>query len=152
MYYYKYTAIIIIILLTLYVAFELKKYGRDKISFHMEIIDFITYVRQQISFFCTPTKQILEGYRETEIGNGGFFDADGIDRNIYLDERGKRLMKEFITNFGKSSSEDQIANCNYTIEAMELLISEYKKELPEKYKAYSTLTWVVGAMVVILLF
>ena len=79
------------------------------------------------------------------------FDDGGVDRNVYLDERGKKLLKEYFLKLGKSSAEDQIANCDYVIEAMNILLDEYKEQIPKRYKAYSTLTFVIAAMMIILL-
>ncbi len=148
---YRYTAFLLIILLTFYIAIAIRKYGKDKISFHVAVIDFISYVKQQITFFCTPTNKIMSDYSQSDIKNSGLFDEGGIDRNIYLDERGKKLLTEFFSKFGKSSAEDQIANCDYTLDSLKSLLAEYKEDLPKKYKAYSTLTFIIGAMLIILL-
>ncbi len=148
---YKNAALLIIILLTFYIAISIRKYGRDKIYFHIEVIDFITYVRQQIIYFCAPTSKIISGYSGKDLKNSGIFDEGGIDRNIYLDERGKKLLKDYLSKLGKSSAEDQVANCDYTIDGMNSLLNEYKEDVQKKYKAYSTLVFIAGAMVMILL-
>ena len=146
---YRYTALLLIILLAIYITVVIRKYAKDKIYFHITIIDFITYVKQQITFFCAPTNKIISEYTVPEIKNSGIFEEGGIDKNKYLDERGKKLMKDFFSKLGRSSADDQIANCDYTIEAMNKLLDEYKEELPKKYKAYSTITLITGAMLVI---
>lgn len=148
---YRYTAILLILILAFYIALNIRKYGKDKIIFHIDIIDFITYVKQQITFFCTPTNKILEEYSDSKLYRSGIFEDGGVDANIYLDERGKKLLKDYFSKFGKSSAEDQISNCDYTIEQMNDLLNEYKEEIPKKYKAYSTLAFVVSSMLIILL-
>lgn len=148
---YKQTAILIIIALTLYIALVIENYGRDKVNFHISVIDFITYVKQQIKFFCTPTDKIIAGYRENSQLDIGFFESGGIDSNIYLDTRGKKLLNEFFSRLGKSSAEDQIASCDYTITSIKALLDEYKEEVQKKYKAYSVMALISGAMLIILL-
>ena len=140
---YKYSAFIIIILLDIYVALTIRNYGDKKIRFHMDLIDFLIYVKQQISCFCTPTRRILDEYKAIEIGN--------VDDNIYLDDRGKEVMNAFFSRLGKSDMDDQISNCDYTIEAINSLLTVYKDEVNAKYKAYSVLTVIGGVMVIILL-
>ena len=148
---YRYAVLFIILVLTLYISFFIKKYGRDKISFHADVIDFITYVKRQITFFCTPTDKIISGYAFPGRQDGGIFEEGGIDKNVYLDERGKKLLKDFFSKLGRSSAEDQTANCDYTIDALNSLLDEYEEELPKKYKAYSTLVLIAGAMLMVLL-
>ncbi len=138
-------------MLAFYISYCLRKYGREKIEFHISVIDFVNYVKQQITFFCTPTNKIIEGYADNGLYKSGLFDDGGVDRNVYLDERGKKLLKEYFLKLGKSSAEDQIANCDYVIEAMNILLDEYKEQIPKRYKAYSTLTFVIAAMMIILL-
>ena len=138
-------------MLAFYISYCLRKYGREKIEFHISVIDFVNYVKQQITFFCTPTNKIIEGYADSWLYKSGLFDDGGVDRNVYLDERGKKLLKEYFLKLGKSSAEDQIANCDYVIEAMNILLDEYKEQIPKRYKAYSTLTFVIAAMMIILL-
>ena len=148
---YKHLVFIIIALSDLYIAFSIRKYGTDKIKFHITLLDFITYARQQIVFFCAPTNKIINGYGDRLLRDSGFFDDGGIDGNIYLDTRGKKLMNDFFGKFGKSSVEDQVANCDYTIDGINNLLDEYKNDIQKKYKAYSILTVILGAMVIVLL-
>ncbi len=148
---YRYTAIFIILLISLYTALCITRYGREKISFHIAVIDFITYVKQQITFFCTPTNKLIEEYHDTKLRESGIFSSDGIEANVYLDARGKKLLKDFFARLGKSSAEDQIASCDYTIEGLNALLTEYRSDIPKKYKVYSTLTLIAGSMLLILL-
>ncbi len=148
---YRYTVSAVILFCSVYIASRISKYGKDKICFHVTVIEFITYVRQQISFFCTPTNKIIAEYPDSALQSSGIFDKGGVDRNIYLDERGKKLLKDFLFRLGKSNVEDQIANCNYAIDGMRALLDEYKEEIPKKYKAYSTMAFIIGGMLVILL-
>lgn len=148
---YRYAALPVLLVLAFYISYCIRKYGKEKIEFHISVIDFITYVKQQITFFCTPTNKIIEGYNDSMLSRSGLFNDGGIDRNIYLDERGKKLLKEYFCKLGKSSAEDQIANCDYVIEGMNALLDEYKEVIPKKYKAYSTLAFVIAAMMIILL-
>ena len=148
---YRYTAILIISVIAVYTAFCIRRFGRERISFHVAVIDFITYVKQQINYFCTPTNKLIDNYSDKRIVDSGVFDKEGIDTNIYLDARGKKLLKDFFAKLGKSSADDQIANCDYTIQALNSLLSEYKADIPKKYKVYSTLTLIAGAMLLILL-
>ncbi|MBR6514337.1 MAG: hypothetical protein IKT46_05825 [Clostridia bacterium] len=147
----KYIAIAIGISAVIYISYSIRKYARDKILFHCAVIDFITYTRQQIAFFCTPTARIIASYKDPILSSNGFFDKKGLENNRYLDQRGRKLLEEFFSRLGKSSSEEQTANCDYIIAGLNTLIDEYKNDAEKKYKAYSSLTLILGLMLLILL-
>ncbi|MBQ4561825.1 MAG: stage III sporulation protein AB [Clostridia bacterium] len=148
---YKYFAFGIIMLVSMYCAYCFKKYGEDKIKYHYSIIEFISYVKRQIGYFCTPTQKILGNYDDPILNKSGFFEKNGIEENIYLDSQGKKILLEFFSMLGKSDAEDQMANCDYTIESINSLLNEYKDDVVKRYKAYSTISVVVGLMLIILL-
>ncbi len=148
---YRLIAYVIILLVSGYVSFSIRRYGNGKVKFHMAVIDLITHIRQQITFYCMPTDRIINGYNDPVIGDIKEFVKSNGDCSIYTDERGRKILYEFFTRLGKTSTDDQIANCDYAISSLNGLLVGYIEEKDKKYKAYSGLAFVIGAMLVIIL-
>lgn len=148
---YKYLAFIIIFFLSGYISFRIRKYSNDKIKFHVALIDFITHIRQQITFYCTPTDRIIKEYHDPAIGDCSLLMEGKTINNIYTDERGRKVLNDFFKRLGKSAVEGQIANCDYALSSISTLLSEYIDEKDKKYKAYSMLSLIIGGLLIILL-
>ncbi len=155
---YKLISYVIIIGISLYIANAIKKQGEGKIFFCQAMIDFITYIKSQISYFCTPTKELIDGYNNDILEKCGFLSmikandwSTAISHSKMLDSRGKSILVAFSSKLGKTSADEQIENCDFAIESLNAILSEYKAEIPKKYKAYSSLAVIVGLMILILL-
>ena len=148
---YRCAAIAVCAAIALYIAFSIRKYAADRIEFHTAVVDFIAYVKQQITYFCAPTNKIIEGYSSPVFEKNSIFAPDSIDNNIYLDDRGKKIIHDFFARLGRCTAEEQVSNCDYTITQLNMLISEYRDDMNKRYKAYSGMAVIVGLMLIILL-
>lgn len=154
----KYAGLSAIIALALYIAIYIKKYGENKLSFYSAMLDFVNHIKNQIEYFCTPTEEIINSYSDGFLFECGFLgEIEGsdwksaIDKSKYIDDESKGILSIFSKKLGKSAKEEQIANCDYTIMALDKKIQTCKEDVIGKYKAYSSLAVVCGFMIVILL-
>lgn len=154
----KYAGLTAIIALSLYIAYSIKKYAENRIRFNCAMLEFITYIKNQIEYFCTPTEDIIESYSEGFLFECGFLgDLCGndwkkaIENSKYIDENSKNIIFGFSNKLGRSAKEEQISNCEYAISALDKQIDLCRAEVIGKYKAYSSLALICGFMIVILL-
>ncbi len=155
---FKYAGITAIIALALYIAWSIKKFGENRIRFNCAMLDFITYIKNQIEFFCTPTEEIIDSYSEGFLFDCGFLgDIEGndwtraVEKSKYIDDNSKNIIFGFSKKLGKTTKEEQISNCEYAIAALDKQIDSCRADVIGKYKAYSSLAVICGFMIVILL-
>ena len=155
---YKYIGLSLVIAVALYLAVMIKRYAENKERFYIAIYAFIGYIKNQIEYFCTPTYEFIEGYTDPFLEDCGFLRAlegNRWDRAVaecrYTDEQTKKLLLDFGTRLGRSHRDEQIANCEYTMDRVNEKLELCRNEKRGKYKAYSSLVIILGFMIVILL-
>lgn len=157
----KYIFIILVLGLSFYIAFYIKKRGEQKILLNEAICDFIEYIKNQIEFFCTPTDEIIANYESPVLERYEFLtliDENDWEKALYeskasvlLDKRTTVILDAFSKKLGKSSAQEQISNCDYTLRELRKELEIQKNEVPKKSKAFSAITVVFGFMAVIII-
>lgn len=155
--YSKYIGICMVIGISLYASYCIKRQGENRIQCYSAICDMIEYIKNQIEYFCTPTEDLMRTYSNEFLEKSGFIrDLErndwsvAIENNKYIDEHSKTVLEDFSRKLGKSSKEQQIANCEYAIAALSKKYEVCKDEIPKRIKAYSTLAVIVGFMIIIM--
>lgn len=155
--YGKYIGICLIIGASLYISYCIKRFGENKINCYCAICDLIEYIKDQIEYFCTPTEGLIGSYSNDFLYKSGFLRnlekndwKKAIENDQYLDQYSKTVLEDFSKKLGKSSREQQIANCEYVISALSRKYEICKEDVSKRFKAYSTLAVIVGFMFVIL--
>lgn len=125
------------------------------------LLQFVRYVRGQVSYFKMPIDTICKGFQ-----NEAFSKAE-LDRLICekglktaLEEKKGQLnlsaetynaLLEFADRMGTLSYDEQIADCDYTVSELEKEIANKKAEFPAKKQIYSSMGLLSGAMAVLIL-
>lgn len=157
----KYLAIAVVLGISFYVAYYIKKRGEEKLQFNEALCDFIEYIKNQIEFFCTPTDEIVANYDSPILEKYEFLtliDENDWEKAIYeskasalLDKRTVSLLDAFSKKLGTTTASEQIANCEYTLSELKKALETQKDEVPKKSKAFSAISVVSGFMAVILI-
>lgn len=158
---YKYLIIIVVLAMSVYIAAYIKRLNDNKIEVYEGIIDFLEYIKSQIEYFCTPTEEIIKNYENLILNKYGFLEAlemtnwekalTQTNMSPYLDNTTVTLLKRFSGTFGKTSSQEQISNCEYTLAQLNNELIKLKQDSPQKTKAYSSLTVISGLMIILLI-
>lgn len=154
--YYRYIAFIIIISVTVYIGYMIRNYSIQRIKVLSAVIDMIEYIKNQISFYCTPTQKLFINYEAKLLESVGILEAlktghfeKIYGNNIYFDKKVSSVLFSFFEKFGKTSADQQVSNCEYAIAELLKCLEIYKAEENQKYKAYSSLVVISGLMVII---
>ena len=111
-----------------------------------KLIKFIKYVRNQVECYGLPSGEILRSCERELLEGCGFFNCKrdlGFDMlasecDIY-DAESSRIFREFLLGFGRSYREEQIKECDRSIEALSERREALYSELPKKKKLNNTL-------------
>lgn len=125
------------------------------------LLQFVRYIRGQVSYFKMPIKSICEGFRNET------FQKSGLDKLICekglttaLEEKKGQLnlssetysmLIDFSKRMGTLSYDEQIVDCDYAAEQLEKEIAAKKEDFPIKKQIYSSMGLLGGAMVVLIL-
>lgn len=125
------------------------------------LLQFVRYVRGQVSYFKMPVGAICKGF-QNETFHKHQFDKLICEKGFAaaLDEKKGQLnlssetystLTEFARRMGTLSYEEQIADCDYAAAALEKEIASKKEEIPAKRQIYSSMGLLGGAMAVLIL-
>ena len=125
------------------------------------MLQFIRHIRSQVSFYKTPVGEMCTSF-QNEAFRQNHMDALIAEKGLVaaLQEReGTLLLEEdiyqallsFANRLGRLSYEEQIADCDCMIQAMEDAIAKKRELIPAKRQIYSSLGMLSGAMVVLIL-
>lgn len=154
----KYLGLTTILGISLYIAVRIRKYAADRIRFFTSIYGFIAYIRNQIEYFCTPTEEFIDSFSDDFLEGCGFLSSiegnswdEAIRKCRYIDRSNAAVLLDFSSRLGKTGSDEQLANCEYTMEEIKKTIEVCRCDADTRYKAYSALTVIIGFMLVIAL-
>lgn len=122
-------------------------------------IQFIKYIKSQVEYYNMPYPDIFDKYSNPTLEKCGFINTlrtsgwkIAIDNSIfYFNSNIKELLSNFGNELGKSMKQDQIINCTYTIEQLEIQYQNAKSELPKRTKLYNSLSLMAGISIIIIL-
>lgn len=125
------------------------------------LLQFVRYVRGQVSYFKMPIGAICEGFQNET------FKKIELDRLIRekglrcaIEEKKGQLglssetysaLLDFADRMGTLSYDEQIVDCDYLAERLESEIEGKKAEFPAKKQIYSSMGLLGGAMAVLIL-
>ena len=157
----KYFAIILILSVSFYIAFSIKRRGKSKLVLLSSLTQLVEYIKDQIEYFCAPTEEIFRNYCDGRLADFGFLPIRGTDDMIsklerlssdgFLDSESREVLISFCKRLGRSIQDEQIANCEYTLSRLRKSLEEASVQLPRKTGVYSALTVVCGFMTAIIL-
>lgn len=131
------------------------------LSLSEALLQFVRYVRGQVSYFKMPIGAICEGFqnetfRKTEfdklICEKGL--AAAIEEKkgqLNLSSESYSTILDFARRMGTLSYEEQIIDCDYAADRLEKEIADKKEEFPAKKQIYSSMGLLGGAMAVLIL-
>lgn len=157
----KYSAIILLLSVSFYIAFNIKKKGKNKLKVLSSLVRLIEYIKEQIEYFCTPTEEIFRHYDDSTLAEFGLMpilDTDDMIKKLdklladnLLDTENRELLLSFCKKLGRCTQDEQIANCEYTLSRLCKSLEETIARLPKKTGVYSALTVVCGFMAAVIL-
>lgn len=155
----KYFAVIIILFISFYIALLIKKRCQKRIDVCQSLYNFVEYIKNQIEFFCTPTRQIIDSYEDELLSECKLLPAeDELEDAVVKSELSSYIapgilhsFEDFAFKLGRSGPEEQISNCNYMLYVLGRYLDDERNEMPKKSKVYSALSVVSGFMAAILL-
>lgn len=125
------------------------------------LLQFVRYVRGQVSYFKMPISAICEGFRNETFQKLDFDKlicekglAAAIEEKkgqLSLSPETYALLLEFARRMGTLAYDEQIVDCDYAAGALEKEIAAKKAEFPAKKQIYSSMGLLGGAMAVLIL-
>ncbi|MGN1095645.1 MAG: stage III sporulation protein AB, partial [Eubacteriales bacterium] len=132
-------------------------------------LDLFEYVKNQIHFFLTPTKEIYRGYENDTLEKCGFLaelrshENDEVYEDIWrisfekiksklsLSDKQRSIIKSFGDYIGKTSGKIQTNSFDYCIGELTSEINRQRMETEKNIKLYRTLGIAAGACAAILI-
>lgn len=125
------------------------------------LLQFVRYVRGQVSYFKMPVAAIFKGFQNETfqkyqfdklICEKGFVAAlEEKKGQLNLSHETFAILSEFARRMGTLSYDEQIIDCDYAALALEKEIASKKEEIPAKRQIYSSMGLLGGAMAVLIL-
>ena len=127
------------------------------------------YIKNQVSYFLTPTKQMYKGFANDVLENIGFleklrshendeiyFDAWGeafraCEGSLHLSAEEEKIILGFGECIGKSDGNMQIKSFDYYIGLLSSELEKARTLVAKNKKVYRTIGFAIGAMAAILL-
>lgn len=127
------------------------------------------YIKNQVSYFLTPTKQMYKGFANDVLENIGFleklrshesdeiyFDAwkeafSACEKDLHISSEEKKIILGFGECVGKSDGNMQIKSFDYYIGLLSAELEKARAETAKNKKVYRTIGFAIGAMAAILL-
>ena len=124
------------------------------------------YVKNQIQYFLSPTRQIFATFRDEVLEESGFLPllraeaagvyhsnwADALDRCSFSgDAETKDVIREFGEAIGKSNRDMQIASFDYYIKLLTEKTGRVRSAIEKNTRLYRAMGFALGAAVAILL-
>lgn len=156
---FKYIGLAVLFLSAVYIGQITAGIYKSAIRQIESFILFIKYIKSQIEYYNTPYPEIYNKFTNDTLEKCGFINRiragdwrsaiSGTSFNF--DDNTKELLLNFGNEIGKSHKDDQINNCKYIIEQLEIHYITYKSELPKKIKLCTSLSMMAGLSIVIIL-
>lgn len=155
----KITGAVIIIAVSLCLGFSLSDSIKKRISAIGSLAGFVDYVSNNIMLYKTPLEEIYAAVSDEFLIKSGF--KDRLDAGVYTaameaglitgDEE-KEIIKEFSEKIGGGVAEDMVKLCTYTSSRLRAIGETLHRDYPDKRRVYHTVSFLVGASAVIILF
>ena len=148
-------------------GFVLAGREKEKLSECEAFLRLFLYVRNQIQYFLSPTRQIFEEFRDTVLEENGFLpllraERQGVYQSNWTaaldgcrftgDNETKNIIREFGEAIGKSNRDMQIASFDYDIKLLTEKTERIRSSLEKNMRLYRAMGFALGAAAAILLF
>lgn len=125
------------------------------------MLQFVRHIRSQVSFYKTPVEEMCTSF-QNEAFHQSHLDTLIVEKGLecaLVEKEGALLLEEdtfrallsFSKRLGALSYDEQIADCDYVIQALEEAIVKKRENIPAKRQIYSSLGVLGGAMAVLIL-
>lgn len=138
---------ILIIIASIVAAYFYEEHQKNKQKCLKELLCFIEYIKNQISFFTMPLQEIYTHAKKDNTVIQKLISCEKVS------EYGKELEDELSFCFetlGKGFKTEQIKTLEYTEKQISFKIDEQEKHLPQKVKVFRAMSIFVGCCSVIL--
>lgn len=156
---YKYIGLAILFLSSVCIGQTTANTYKTSVKQMEAFIQFIKYIKSQIEHYNTSYPDIFAKYTNPILEKNGFINTlrssdwkSALDKSIFnFDNNVKDILYSFGNELGKSLKDEQLINCTYTIEQLEIHYNNNKSELPKKTKLCTSLSLMAGLSIVIIL-
>lgn len=136
-------------------AFGINKNYKKQSEIIKDISELFEYIKNQIFYFNTPSEIILKNCKSRLVNCFDFSKDDyGIKdcRKIdFLPEKEKKAVYDFFNSFGKTTREEELKICDYSIGIIEKYKENREQNERKKINGYSCLCMIFGILFVILI-
>ena len=138
-------------------ASSFNKIDKDRISRLEALIEFLTFIRREIDYFCVPVKEIFLR------ADPRILSACGCNENVYdfnsflnsltptPDEEIISVLTSFSRELGGSYREEQLKNCDLHIATLVKIKDKAYADAKKNKKLYTVLCFSAAAAIVILI-
>ena len=153
---YKYIGLLIIFICSVVVGQTISAKYKSSAKETEAFIQFIKYIKSQIEYYNTAYPDIYEKYSNDIINDfiAKLHNTDWItalDTTTFnFDDSIKELLYNFGHEIGKSMKDEQLTNCSYTIEQLQIQYNYIISDLPKKVKLCTSLSLMTGLSIVII--
>lgn len=150
-----------------YVSLAMNRFERRRLSVLDGYLSLIQYIKGQIDCYAMPLTDILaradpsliaaclglDGPRGSEPAGGGMLPLPSLvsESRLYLEPESERLLTAFTGELGNTFRAEQVARCDYYLEALTRQRGKLADTLPARLRVGSTLCMCCAAAATILL-
>ena len=127
-----------------------EKREREKLNYFNQLVDFIAYIKKEISHFNLPIDEIYK--RST---NKSPLIEEITAKNYanlsFLDENCNKETVEFFKTIGQGFKDEQITRCNLLINTLNKALDTQKNDYKNKVKVFRVMAFFISACIIIFL-
>lgn len=154
----KYIIAIVVVMCFIYLGWGLGNYYKKRIRIFQELDDFLNYAIGNINFFKDSTCSIYNSYLERFNPSKQFSDilnkqiqGKTLENTLYLKKVESVLLTNIFSNFGKSDSENQIAEFKNYSEQIKIILNKCREDDDKIGKISTKLGFLFGLALAICL-
>ena len=155
----KYIGLAVLFFISVYIGQIISGTYKNSVKQLEAFIHYIKYIKSQVEYYSTSYPDIFNKYTNVTLEQCGFIsrlrDSDwntAIEGTAFsFDNNIKEILCNFGIELGKKMKDDEINNCDYTIEQLRIHYNTLKSELPKKNKLCTSLSLMAGLSTVIIL-
>ena len=145
----KLTGSILIIIAAIIISFFYEKQQQEKIMRLKAVLHLIDYIKNQISYFSRPVKDIYMNYKLQNDDMSALISGNVTDLPFCQDLKDE--LYACFSSLGSGYKDEEIKKLEYVALKLSKEISKAEKELPQKIKVFRAISIFISCSVVILL-
>ena len=155
----KYIGLAVLFFISVYIGQIISGTYKTSVKQIEAFIQFIKYIKSQVEYYGTPYPEIFSKYTNIPLEQCGFIQRlrngdwnTALDDTVFgFDNNIKEILYNFGRDLGKKMRDDEINNCDYTIEQLRIHYNTLKSDLPKKNKLCTSLSLMAGLSMIIIL-